>query len=113
MSSLADFGDILRRDEPLAPLTWLKVGGPAQYLLRPRSFNELAQVVQSCHEQNVPIHVLGAGSNVLVRDEGVGGVVLRLDHDEFSRISVEGNRVIAAAGASLAHVISHSVKAGL
>ncbi|MGQ0636540.1 MAG: UDP-N-acetylmuramate dehydrogenase [Planctomycetaceae bacterium] len=113
MSSLADFSDILQRDEPLAPFTWLKVGGPAQYLLRPRNFDELAHIVEACHAQQTPIRVLGAGSNVLVRDEGVGGVVLHLAHDAFSQISVEGNRVKAGAGASLAQVISHSVKAGL
>lgn len=113
MNLLADFGDILQRDAPLAPLTWLKVGGPAQYLARPRNFDELARVVAACHQQGLSVRILGAGSNVLVRDEGVSGVVLRLEGDAFSQISVDGNRVTAGAAAPLAHVISQSVKAGL
>lgn len=113
MRSLDDFSDITLRDEPLAPYTWLKVGGPAQYLIRPRHVEELAEVVRSCHHERIPVHVLGGGSNVLIRDEGVSGVVLRLDHEFFSQITIEGTRVTAGAGASLSHLISQTVKAGL
>ncbi|HTI52534.1 MAG TPA: UDP-N-acetylmuramate dehydrogenase [Planctomycetaceae bacterium] len=113
MRSLDDFSDITLRDEPLAPYTWLKIGGPAQYFVRPRHPEELAEVVRCCHQEGIPIHVLGGGSNVLVRDEGVSGVVLHLVDESFSRISIDEQRVTAGAGASLSHVISQSVKAGL
>jgi len=59
------------------------------------------------------MRVLGGGSNLLVHDEGVAGVVLHLSDPAFSRIEVAGTRVTAGSGASLSHLISHSVKAGL
>lgn len=113
MRSLDDFSDITLRDEPLAPYTWMKIGGPAQYFIQPRNVGELVEVVRCCHEQQIPIHILGGGSNVLVRDEGVSGVVVRLSGEEFSRIEIDGNRVRVGAGAVLSNVISQTVKAGL
>ena len=113
MSSLAEFNAITRPDEPLAPYTWLKVGGPAQYFIEPRHPEELVQVVQCCHAEQIPVRVLGGGSNLLVRDEGVGGVVLRLSGDAFARIDVDGTSVRSGAGALLSQLISRSVKAEL
>jgi UDP-N-acetylmuramate dehydrogenase len=113
MPSIEDFREITRRDEPLAPYTWLKTGGPAQYFITPRTRDELIQVVRCAHQTHIPIRVLGGGSNLLVQDSGIGGVVLHLSDPVFSRIEVEGTSVTAGAGASLAHLISHSVKAGL
>jgi len=113
MRLLEHFGNIALRDEALAPYTWLKVGGPAQFFVTPRSRQELIDVVGRCHEEQIPIRVLGGGSNLLVRDEGVAGVVLRLEADEFSRISVDGTMVTAGAGAMLSHAIAQSVHAGL
>lgn len=113
MSLLDNFSDITLRDEPLAPYTWLKIGGPAQYLVSPRSVDELQQVVRCCHSEKIPLRVLGGGSNLLVRDEGVSGVVLKLSHETFSNVLIDGNRVTAFCGAPLSHVISQTVKAGL
>jgi UDP-N-acetylmuramate dehydrogenase len=113
MSSLDDFSDILKSDEPLAQYTWLKVGGPAQYLAEPRSVDELQALVICCHEQKIPVRLLGGGSNLLVRDEGVSGVVIRLAEPAFAEISHEGNIVRSGGGALLSNLISHSVKAGL
>lgn len=113
MSSLDDFKDITRPDEPLAPHTWLKLGGPAQYFIEPRSVDELQEVVRACHAARIPVRLLGGGSNLLVRDEGVRGAVLRLRGDAFSAVEVNGTTVRAAAGALLSQVISHSVRAGL
>jgi UDP-N-acetylmuramate dehydrogenase len=113
MSSIDDFNEILQHNKPLAELTWLKLGGPAQYFLEPRTANELVAIIRCCHENDIPMHLLGGGSNVLIRDDGVSGAVLHLSHESFSAISVEGNKVHAGAGALLSNVISHSVKAGL
>lgn len=113
MPLLDDFKDITTQNEPLAPHTWLRIGGPAQYFLRPRTFEETAAVVRQCHEEGLTVRVLGGGSNLLVRDEGVSGAVLRLDNPVFSEVSVEGHRIRAGGGALLSNVISHSVKAGL
>lgn len=113
MPSLADFSEITLRDEALAPYCWMKLGGPAQYLIQPRNLEELQRVVQTCREIDIPIRLLGGGSNLLVRDEGVSGVVLRVCHENFSRIEIEGTRATAGAGALLSNLMSHTVKAGL
>ncbi len=113
MSLSDEFGEITLHDEPLAPHTWLKVGGPAQYFVQPRHPEELVAVVRCCQKHQIPMRVLGGGSNLLVRDEGVGGAVILVAGDNFSRITVEGNAVRCGAGAMLSQLISQSVKAGL
>lgn len=114
MSSLQEkFPDITQADQPLAPLTWLKVGGLAQFVVEPRSVEELQEVVTFCHENETAVRVLGGGSNLLVKDEGVSGVVLRLTNEAFALVKVDGTTVTAGSGALLSNAISESVKAGL
>lgn len=113
MHSLDDFPEILLRNESLAPYTWLKVGGPAQFFLTPRSVDELKQVLQVCHEQQIAVHLLGSGSNLLVRDEGVSGAVIHLSHSAFAEVTVDGTTLRAGAGALLSHVIAEAVRSGL
>jgi UDP-N-acetylmuramate dehydrogenase len=113
MSSLDDFAEITRRNEPLAPHTWLKVGGPAEYFMEPRDPAELQRLIACCYEREVPLYVLGGGSNLLVRDEGVTGVVVRLAGEAFSKITVEGTTVRAGGAALLSNLISQTVKAKL
>ena len=113
MSSLDEFNEILQRDEPLAPYTWLHLGGPAQFFFTPRSLDELTRLVKACHEIQIPIHILGGGSNLLVKDEGVSGAVIRLTEPIFGHVVIEGNRVRAGGGALLSHVISETVRVGL
>ncbi|MBS0205764.1 MAG: UDP-N-acetylmuramate dehydrogenase [Planctomycetes bacterium] len=113
MSSLEEFAEIVKRDEPLAPYTWLKLGGPAQYFIEPRNVDELIHVVQVCCEHQIPVRILGGGSNLVVRDEGVSGAVLRLSHPSFAEVRIEGHRVTAGGGALLSHVISETVREGL
>src|ERR1700722_6870268 len=90
MPLLDAFKEISLLDEPLAPYTWMKVGGPAQFLVRPRQPDELQEVVRFCHDEQIPVRVLGGGSNILVRDEGVSGAVLQLVDDSFAQITVGG-----------------------
>lgn len=113
MSSLQDFADITRLNEPLAPRTWLKIGGPAEHFIEPRNPDELQRVVQCCFENEIPVRVLGGGSNLLVRDEGVRGAVIHVAGDEFSNIDVDDTRVRSGAAALLSRLISQTVKAGL
>ncbi len=113
MSSIEDFNEILQRDKSLAELTWLKAGGAAEYFVRPRNAGELVQVVRCCHDNDLPVHVLGGGSNLLVRDEGVKGTVIQIAGKAFSKIEVDGTTVRAGGGALLSNLISESVKAGL
>jgi UDP-N-acetylmuramate dehydrogenase len=113
MPILADFDEICQRNEPLAPYTFLKLGGPAEVLVQPRSQEELAAVVRHCYEQNIPLHILGGGCNILIRDEGIRGAVLRMSDPAFQQITVAGNRVRAGAGAPLSALISHSARHSL
>ena len=108
-----EFDAIIQRDVPLAPYTYLKVGGPAEMLVHPRSREELAGVVRLACKNGVPLRVLGNGCNILVRDEGLRGLVLRLSEPAFTEITVEGRRVRAGAGAALSALISESARHGL
>ena len=118
MSSLADFGAAVRRDEPLAPRTWLRVGGPAQHYAEPSSEEELTGLVRAAVGDGVRCRLLGGGSNLLVRDDGVSGLVLRLPREHFAEIDVdpdagEHRTVTAGCGTPLSHLISETVKLGL
>jgi len=91
----------------------MKVGGLAQYIVQPRNFDEAQAVIAFCHDNALPVHVLGGGSNILIRDEGVSGTVLQLTAPAFSQVSIEGTQVKAGAGVMLSHLITETVKAGL
>jgi UDP-N-acetylmuramate dehydrogenase len=110
MHGLEDFAEIVKENEPLAPYTYFKLGGPAEALLQPRSRTELAGVVRHCFEKQIPLHVLGGGCNVLIREEGVRGAVLRLSAPAFCEIRVEGRRVQCGTGAGLSALISESAR---
>ena len=112
MNLLENFKEIITENQPLSSLSWMKVGGSAQYLVRPRNLEELTSVVKACHESTIPMRMLGTGSNVLIQDAGVEGVVFKLG-EAFSEIRVEGEKVHAGGAAKLSEAISESVKAGL
>src|SRR5262249_36377241 len=88
-----EFAAITHARQSLAPFTHLRIGGPAEYLVTPRARDELARVVAACHTERIPLHVLGVGTNLLVRDEGVAGAVVRLTAPEFTRVTVTGKTV--------------------
>ncbi len=113
MAGLDDFAEIIKRNEPLAPYTHLKLGGPAEMLVQPRSREELSRLVRHCFTERLPLRVLGSGCNMLVRDEGVRGAVLRLSEPAFTQMSVEGNRVRAGTGAAVSALISQAARHGL
>jgi UDP-N-acetylmuramate dehydrogenase len=103
----------LQRGEPLAGHTWFRLGGPAEYFAQPQSADQLAALVRRCREAEVSVRLLGGGSNVLVRDEGTKGVVVRLAAPAFTQIKVNKQTVTAGGGAKLGHVISTAVRDGL
>jgi UDP-N-acetylmuramate dehydrogenase len=113
LKHLEAFSEIVTARAPLAPYTSLKVGGAAEALVQPRSIEELSAVVKRCHDCGLPFRILGGGCNVLVRDEGVRGVVLRLVAPAFTSITVQDGRVHAGSGASLRALISESARHGL
>lgn len=105
--------DCVREAVPLAERTWLKVGGAAQFFAEPTSVDELKSVVERCRDESVHVRLLGGGSKILVRDEGVSGMVVSLSHPNFANIAVAGERVTVGAGAMLANAITVTVGAGL
>ena len=107
------FEKIVREAEPLAPHTWFHLGGPAEYFAEPNTVEELAALVRRCHDEGILIRVLGGGSNLLVRDDGVSGVVVRLSAAPFNEISLQGRIVTAGGGARLGHVVSTVVREGM
>jgi UDP-N-acetylmuramate dehydrogenase len=110
---ISGFEKIVREAEPLAPHTWFHLGGPAEYFAEPHTVEELAALVRRCHDDEVPIRILGGGSNLMVRDDGVSGVVVRLSAAPFNGISLQGQTVTAGGGARLGHIISTVVREGL
>ena len=104
---------VIRRDEPLAKHTTLRVGGPADVCVEPASEADLAAVVRFCGVRGVPFFVIGRGSNLLVRDGGYRGVVIRLSHVGFSKIEFEGVRLSCGAGVKLKNVAIEARRHGL
>ena len=102
----------LLRDEPLGPYTWFRVGGNADVLFIPADPDDLADFLKAL-DPAVPVQVLGVGSNVIVRDGGVEGVVVRLAGRPFGGVTVEGDTVTAGAGALDAMVARAAAKAGV
>lgn len=113
MSFIQGFEHFLQPDQPLAPLMWLRLGGPAQFLAEPTTQEELAALVARARDEGLPIRLLGGGSNVLAPSEGVPGVVVRLTAPEFCGIQIQGNRISVGGGAKLGHVISAAAREGL
>jgi UDP-N-acetylmuramate dehydrogenase len=101
----------LRRQVPLAPLTWLRVGGPAELVFQPADADDLAAFLSTLPPE-VPVLPMGVASNLLVRDGGIDGVVVRFG-GPLSRVAVEGDLVLAGAGALDQRVAQVAQRAGL
>lgn len=112
-NSIDDFSAILHRDESLAPYTWLRLGGRAEYLLIPETEQQLLEVARFCLSADIPIRVLGGGSNLLVADDGVRGAVIRIAEPLLSDVTVSDTQLTAGAGALLSHAVAESVRAQL
>ena len=106
-------GAVAERDAVLAPRTTWGVGGAADLLVTPASAAGLARLLAGCARHGQPVQVLGAGSNVLVGDLGVRGVVVRLTGGEFESIRREDDGVVAAAGVSLQRLLGWLTSRGL
>ena len=102
----------VRANEPMANHTTFKIGGPAEWLVTPRSISDVRYVVDCVREHGVPLRVVGLGSDLLVADEGLPGVVLKLS-DNLAGIQIEGTRIVAEAGASNEAVAAAAQAAGL
>ena len=104
------FGDRVRRDVPLAPLTTFRVGGPADWLVEPRTSGEIIAALKLASEAGVPVTMLGGGSNVLVSDQGVRGLVVRPRGGEVSRL--DATRIRADAAVTINGLVRWTISHG-
>lgn len=111
MTDMPETRGRLTPDRPLADLTWLRVGGPADWLFQPADPEDLAQFLAAL-DPAVAVFPMGVGSNLIVRDGGIRAVVIRMGRG-FNHISVEGTRVTAGVAALDAHVAKRAADAGV
>lgn len=97
-SAMPDLRGRLLANESLAPLTWFRVGGPAQILFTPADEDDLAYFLSKL-PNDIPVYTVGVGSNLIVRDGGVSGVVIRLSPRGFGEVRAEGDTVRAGTAA--------------
>ncbi len=103
----------IKIDEPMKNHTSFKVGGPADVLVTPQNGIQIRDVLKLCKDNEYPVFVMGNGTNLLVRDKGIRGVVVKI-YDNYNKIDVDGNMVTAESGALLSVVsktaLKHSLK---
>ncbi|PAW87253.1 MAG: UDP-N-acetylenolpyruvoylglucosamine reductase [Pedosphaera sp. Tous-C6FEB] len=113
LGALLSPATVLRRNEPLAKRTTLRVGGPAEVFVEPANEVELSVVLRFCHANDVPFFVLGRGSNLLIRDGGIRGVVIHLGTPGFAQIELEAGQLRCGAGAKLRDIALTAKRHGL
>jgi UDP-N-acetylenolpyruvoylglucosamine reductase len=109
---MIDLPDGVHHDRPLARLTTIRTGGSAEYFARPGTIAELEAVLSWAGKAGIEVGVVGSGSNLLIADEGVRGLVLKLDND-LSHIEQNGNHLDCGGGARLPAVSAYAARAGL
>ncbi|MGI6402569.1 MAG: UDP-N-acetylmuramate dehydrogenase [Thermoguttaceae bacterium] len=113
MSKLDAFRDILQTNALASDLTWLRIGGPLEYLARPRTEEELVELVKACRSEELETRVLGDGSALLVADEGARGVAIQLSEPEFCKVELEPPYVEVGGGAMLGRLVTTTASEGL
>jgi UDP-N-acetylmuramate dehydrogenase len=113
MTVFKGLDEIVQCDCPIGKATTIGVGGNAEYFARPRTEEELREVLVRAEKAGIVVRALGRGSNLLVRDEGVPGVVVQLDAAGFGQITVEDDLLRAGAAAPLAKVVAEAARKGL
>ena len=114
------FGDLdvdVELDAPIGVKSWFCAGGRADFLVRPRTADALAELLRRCRQVDTPVRIMGEGANLLVDDDGVPGIVVRLDAPAFRRVehNVDGELelVRVGAGADLARTLMDFARAGI
>src|SRR5450755_1176469 len=109
---MSELPEGVQRDFPLARLTTIRTGGPADLFARPGTIGELQALLAWAAREKLEVGVVGSGSNLLVADAGVRGLVVKLDH-ELSAIELDGTRMDCGGGARLPAVSARAAQAGL
>lgn len=113
MSLISGFEDVVKENEPLAPYTRLKLGGVAAWFAEPNSREQLIGLVKRFSENELPIRLIGAGSNTLIRNQGVGGLVISLASPVFCEIEINDDTITCGGGVKLVDFVAAAVKQGL
>ncbi len=106
------FGERVKVNEPLAPYTSFRIGGPADLMLVVESEQELCDALKTASHYGVPTFCLGAGTNLLISDRGVRGLVVKLGKS-FDRIEIEGTNVKAGGAVIFRRLVETTIEAGL
>lgn len=116
LSLLNDFklikGRVFRNFE-IKNLTTFKVGGKVDYLVIPKDVEDIKTTLKIGKDKNLPVYIMGNGSNLLVSDKGIRGIVLRISKENFNRVELKGNLITSESGVPLSELISLSIKNGL
>jgi UDP-N-acetylmuramate dehydrogenase len=110
--NLAGFRGTLQPDQPLAPVVWFRAGGPAEILAMPADEDDLAVLLRALPRE-IPVTVIGLGSNLLVRDGGVEGIVVRLSGRGFGKLAVDGSRITVGAALPDKRLATQALEAGI
>jgi UDP-N-acetylmuramate dehydrogenase len=113
MNIFSGLKEIVETDYPLAKRTWYGLGGPADYFIRPKTIEQLKKAVHRCNENDIPIYVMGLGSNLLISDDGLRAAVIKLESEQFAQMQFRGEQVTAWAGAELSKLVLTCVQKGL
>lgn len=110
LEKILDQEDI-KIDEPMKNHTSFKVGGPADILITPKSFQQVIDVINLCKEDSIPFFIMGNGSNLLVRDGGIRGIIIKLI--KLNNIEVQGNKITTGSGTSLKKISTEALNNSL
>jgi UDP-N-acetylmuramate dehydrogenase len=113
MNIFSGLEDIVESNCSLSGYTWYGIGGKAEYLAKPETIDQLKSVMERCNENDIGVRVLGEGSNLLISDKGVKGMVIRLDGDEFRKVNFDGQTILAPSGAILSRLVLDCIRKGL
>ena len=104
--------DRVLADEPMDRHTTFRIGGPADYLVMPENAEEIRECIRICRETEIPYYIIGNGSNLLVGDGGIRGLVIEIG-DGMSGVVIDGERIRAGAGTKLGYLARQAMEAGL
>ncbi len=108
-----ELADRIKTEVPLADQTWFKLGGNARYMFSPADTEELSTALKDARDADLNTRILGGGANVLIKDDGYDGLVVRLDQDSFTKVEFDGERVRAGGGADLMKLAHECSQRGL
>ena len=113
MNIFSGLEQIVEKNYPLAKETWYGLGGCADYFLKPQNSQQLREIAARCKENNIPVRVMGFGSNLLIGDNRLKAAVIRLEGPEFKNVEFDGENVTAWAGVELSKLVLTCVQKGL